>query len=252
VALPEIALEPGALIVGDLHLEPDGRAERFAEWVAASRLPRLVILGDLFEAWFGPSLIGDYRPVLDALRAQVDAGTAIDVIPGNRDFLLDAHFEAASGAQVRPEGMVGVLPGGERVLCIHGDELCTNDHAYQRLRRVLRSGPVLWLAPRMPAVVGRGIAARLRSASRRAVPAKPAPEKAQVPAEAAARALAADARAVVCGHAHRQRDDALDGGARWLVVDAFGGPLDAVRVEPDGGLTPTGTGCEEAALPHGG
>ena len=61
-----------------------------------------MILGDLFEYWIGTEQARTRGggEVLETLAERVRAGTAIDVIPGNRDFLLDASFEAASGCRV--------------------------------------------------------------------------------------------------------------------------------------------------------
>jgi len=258
-ALPVVPLLPGSRIVADLHLDvlDEPRPEGFLDWLGRIRgAPRLVILGDLFEFWVGPAQVGPAGGVLAALRELVEAGTAVDLVPGNRDFLLDRSFERASGARVRPRGLVGRLtaeaePGGgaggegaateRRVLLIHGDELCTRDRGYQRLRRVLRSAPVRWLAPRLPEGVATRLARRLRGASRRAVAQKPRPETELPPAEAAARARAHGCRSLVCGHAHRFRDEPLEGGGRWLVVDAFGGRRDALRVSPGGELRVEGS-----------
>jgi len=256
--LPEVELAPGTLFVGDLHLDLEDAAavDAFVAWLGgleADSTPRLVILGDLFEYWLGPahqrSAAG--QRVQRALRERVDAGVAVDVLHGNRDFMLDAEFERASGATVYPLGFIGRLGSGERVLVLHGDELCTLDHAYQRLRRVIRSAPVRALGARLPASAGRALARRLRRTSRSAVDAKPAAEKAQQ--ESACRQLcaAADAAALVCGHVHRFRDEALPDGPRWMVVDHFGGVHDAVRVVPDGSLVSGSAGAVEAPPARG-
>ena len=246
-ALPEVPLVPGTLVIGDLHLDLAGERaplEAFRAWLESlDGVTRLVILGDLFDAWIGPAHLGlpGSQLVVAALAALVGRGTQVDVVPGNRDFLLEHRFEAASGARVRPAGMVGLVeppqPGGpaERVLLIHGDELCTRDHAYQRLRRVLRSGPVLWSVPRIPRPVGLWIAGRLRRASVGAVAAKPPEAKAQQAAEVTARAALHRCDTVVCGHAHVFRDERLPGGPRWLVVGAYGAPNDVLEV-PVGGV----------------
>jgi UDP-2,3-diacylglucosamine pyrophosphatase LpxH len=93
---------------------------------------------------------------------------------------------------------------------------------------VVRSRPLTWLAPRLPLAVGAAIARRLRRASVSAVAKKPDAEKSiQVDAvEALARETRADL--VVCGHVHAFRDERLAGGARWIVLDAFGGARDAL------------------------
>lgn len=239
--LPRVPLDPGTLFIGDLHLEPDDErgVQTFAAFLDRHRgAPRVVVLGDLFEFWFGPAQarLGAAHRVLEDLRRCVEAGTAVDLVPGNRDFLLGEEFEGATGARLRPRGFLGELPGGQRLLALHGDELCTRDRGYQRLRRVLRSGPVRWLAPRLPGALALAVARSLRGASSRAVARKPAPEKAMQPAAVTGLAREHAADALVCGHAHRFRDEALADGPRWLVVDAFGGARDTLVVGSDGDL----------------
>jgi len=244
--LPEVDLAPGTRVIGDLHLdvEVDGEVEPFLRFLEAIRgAPRLIVLGDLFEYWIGPAqgrTPGGER-LQAALAEHVRGGLAVDVVPGNRDFLLDRAFEERTGAHLRPDGLVGRLPGGERVLFVHGDELATEDRAYQRLRRVLRSAPVRGLAPRLPLPIARGIARRLRRASRRAVSRK-APTTSALQ-EPACRELARrhGAAVLTCGHAHVYRDEALRDGPRWIVVDAFGGRRDTLVVGGGGGLEVVGS-----------
>lgn len=241
--LAEVELEPGTLAIGDLHLDVEDldRLRPFLAWLEGiAGAPRLVVLGDLFEYWLGEAHASTPggRLVLDALASTRRSGTAIDVVPGNRDFLLDAAFERRSGGcRVRADGMIGRLPGGERVLFLHGDELCTEDRAYQRLRAVLRSRPVSALARGLPLPVARFAAKRIRRASRSAVSSKPPETMAQQPGACAERARAARASVVVCGHAHAFRDEEVASGVRWLVVDAFGGARDTLAVTQAGELT---------------
>jgi hypothetical protein len=87
----------------------------------------------------------------------------------------------------------------------------------------------------------------LRRASTAALETKPAAEAEQQPDAARRLARASGATALVCGHAHRFRDASLGEGVlgegvRWLVLDAFGGELDLLRVGPGGALTPSGSG----------
>jgi UDP-2,3-diacylglucosamine hydrolase len=240
--LPDVSIEPGSLVISDLHLDVGAgasRPERFEAWLAGLRgVPRLVILGDLFDAWIGPAQaeLPAARSVLAALRELAARGTAVDVVPGNRDFLLEAVFERASGAKVRPGGLVGRLEGGTRSLLIHGDELCTLDRGYQRLRRVLRSAPVRWSAPRVPRPAALWVARRLRRASTQALAVKPSAETEQQAEAVRELARSHDASTLVCGHAHRFRDETLAGGPRWIVIGAFGGPRDLLRVATGGAI----------------
>ncbi|MDA0948805.1 MAG: hypothetical protein O2799_09795, partial [Planctomycetota bacterium] len=193
-----------AHVFGDLHLDPAGGAEveAFCAWLGSVDSPRLVILGDLFEAWFGPrtaSLPGA-RKVLASLLAATARGIAVEVIPGNRDFLLGAGFEARTGATLHAGGRT-LEVASQRTLILHGDELCTRDRGYLRLRSVLRSPLVVRLAALLPRWAGAAVAARLRRASVQAVAAKPAEEKAMQPEAAVAAAQRAGAGLLIVGHA---------------------------------------------------
>ncbi|MCE9594943.1 MAG: UDP-2,3-diacylglucosamine diphosphatase [Planctomycetes bacterium] len=237
-ARAEIELAVGACCIGDLHLDAarGDCVEPLRAFLATqSRAPALVILGDLFEAWVGPAhgrLPGAAR-VLAELAAWTARGAELHVIPGNRDFLLGADFERVTGARVHPHGFVANSTN-ERALLIHGDELCTLDVGYQRLKRVLRSRPLLALAPRLPSSFALAVAKRLRSKSVTAVAAKPSAETAQQPDEVRRLASEAHVPTLVCGHAHVFRDEALADGPRWIVLDAFGGVRDVAVVGEDG------------------
>lgn len=245
-----LTLGAGSLVVADLHIDVErpGAERAFTRWLAGlSDVPRLVVLGDLFEYWVGRAELASpgAREVVGALAGLRARGTEIDVVPGNRDFLLDRSFERASGARLRQAGIVGETGGGEAVLLVHGDELSTLDRRYQRMRAVLRSAPMRFLAPRVPLFVARRAARSLRRASRREVAVKPEAVVAMQPDAAEREARAAGAATLVCGHAHRAEDRRLPSGLRWIVLDAFGGPRDALRVGPGGELrlVPSGAGA---------
>jgi UDP-2,3-diacylglucosamine hydrolase len=246
-ALPEVRCEAGMLVIADLHLDvasDEARETAFERWLGSLRaVPRLLILGDLFDAWIGPAQaeLASARRVVDAMRELSERGTRIDVLKGNRDFLLETRFEKLSGATVHAGGLIATSDNS-RVLFIHGDELCTLDHGYQRLRRVLRSAPVTWTVPRLPRGVGLAIARRLRRASTQAIAMKPAAEKEQQESEV--RRLASETRCdvVVCGHAHVFRDAAPKNGPRWIVLDAFGGGRDVLSWSPQAGLRAQASG----------
>ena len=245
--LPEFDLEAGTKVIADLHLDlghPEG-AKPLLEWIARNpRMSGLVVLGDFFDVWIGPAQerMPGAPALLDALRDLVARGTRVDVVHGNRDFLLDASFEKRTGAKVHPFGFVarhdraGSGDPRGRVVLIHGDELCKRDKAYQRLRAVLRSGPVRGIAPRLPLRFATYLAYSLRRTSARAVDKNPSDTKSQQ--EAACRWWGASyqADAVVCGHAHRFRDMRLSSGPRWVVLDAFGGDRDVLTFGADGEL----------------
>ncbi len=233
LTLPEVESTGILLVIADLHLDlaTERGGHHFAVWLGKLEgVTTLAILGDLFDAWVGPAQerMPGAALVLDALRSLSERGVHVLVVHGNRDFLLDASFEARTGARVLRDGFTTTLADGSRAAFVHGDTLCTKDHAYQRLRRVVRSSAVSWLMPRLPLAVGTAIARRLRRASVTAVARKPAEEK-TVQRDAADQ-LARDVRAdlLVCGHVHEFRDESLASGARWIVLDAFGGVRDTL------------------------
>lgn len=128
--------------ISDLHIE-ENRPEisaQFAEFLhtEAYAADALYILGDLFESWVGDDApdVGQ-RAAIDAIRQLTARGVPCFVMHGNRDFLLGAQFCAASGARLLSDPLI-VTVYGEPVLVMHGDALCTDDRAYQRLRATVR------------------------------------------------------------------------------------------------------------------
>jgi UDP-2,3-diacylglucosamine hydrolase len=130
------------LFISDLHIDAARPAinAQFLQFLEAeaSGAEALYILGDLFESW-----IGDDAPdasqsaAIRGLRKLTDGGVPCFVMHGNRDFLLSRHFCELSGAQLLADPLIVTLYG-EPVLVMHGDALCTDDRAYQRLRATVR------------------------------------------------------------------------------------------------------------------
>lgn len=241
------ALEAGTRVIGDLHLDPGGEARiaDFVRWLEELRdCPRLIILGDLFDYWIGPAQARESgaREVVLGLASLRARGTRIDLLHGNRDFLIGAEFERRSGARVLRGGLLlgAAEAAGERVLFIHGDELCTLDLPYQRLRRTLRSGPVRLLLRLLPYSLAHWTARRLRRASQAAVPRKTEESRSMQVGEVRHIAAALAAGTLVCGHAHSFRDEQLDGGPRWLVLDAWGGVSPVLLVTGAGLIAESG------------
>ncbi|MDI5934416.1 UDP-2,3-diacylglucosamine diphosphatase [Halomonas kalidii] len=140
------------LLISDLHLHPGAPeiTDGFLRWLEerATGVAALYILGDFFEAWIGDDLLdlGDADPtgnatlasrVAKALHRLADGGTTIRLMHGNRDFLLGERFASAAGASLLADPAVVEL-GGERVLLMHGDSLCTRDEAYMAFRAQAR------------------------------------------------------------------------------------------------------------------
>jgi UDP-2,3-diacylglucosamine hydrolase len=131
-----------ALFISDLHIDASRPAitDQFLAFLAAEaiRADALYILGDLFESWVGDDAADSSQAAAIAgIHALTSRGVPCFVMHGNRDFLLSEQFCRMSGAQLLPDPLIVTLYG-EPVLVMHGDALCTDDHAYQRLRATVR------------------------------------------------------------------------------------------------------------------
>jgi UDP-2,3-diacylglucosamine hydrolase len=158
------------LFISDLHL--DGThpeiTDQFLEFLdrEASKARALYILGDLFEAWIGDDdPDADKQRAIRGLRAITQAGVACYLIHGNRDFLIGRRFSKETGVQLLADGTLIDLYR-RRVLLMHGDSLCTDDHAYQRLRRIVRNPLVQFTLRSLSLKQRQKLAARMREGSK--------------------------------------------------------------------------------------
>jgi len=158
------------LFISDLHLDgtrPDITAQflGFLEREARNA-EALYILGDLFEAWIGDDDPDpDKRRVIQGLRGVTSAGVKTYFIHGNRDFLIGKAFCRETGIELLADGTVIDLYG-RRVLLMHGDLLCIDDHAYQRLRRIVRNPIVQFVMRSLTLRQRQKLAERMRAGSK--------------------------------------------------------------------------------------
>ena len=159
------------------------------------------------------------RAVVASLRGIRDAGVALHVARGNRDFLLGTEFARDAGATLMDEQTV-VAIAGTPTLLTHGDELCTDDVDYQRFRAWSRDPRAQRRLLRLPYFARRLIAAALRRGSRAATSRKPEAIL-DVNAAAVERAFRdCGVRRMIHGHTHRPARHALvvDGTPRERIV----------------------------------
>lgn len=156
--------------VSDLHLD-ESRPEvtqLFIDYLtsAANSLDALYILGDLFEVWLGDDDDTEHhRRIVSALRAFTASGTKCYFVWGNRDILVGNRFSRDTGVKIIAEQTVWDF-FGQRVLLMHGDELCTDDMAYQKFRRRSRNRVIQWIFVNLPISLRRSLAGRMRSRSK--------------------------------------------------------------------------------------
>jgi len=212
------------LLISDLHLHPGAPdlGARFLDWLdrRAHGAAALYILGDFFDAWIGDDLLdlGDADPtghaelarrVVSALRRLSDAGTALYLMHGNRDFLLGERFADEAGATLLPDPSVVEL-GGEPVLLMHGDSLCTRDTTYQAFRAQARDPAWQQQILALPIPERLALARSLREQAGEATSNKAEAIMDVTPEEVARAMQAHGVDTLIHGHTHRPAVHALD------------------------------------------
>lgn len=195
------------LLISDLHLEekrPD-MTRAFLLFLAtrARQAEALYILGDFFEVWIGDDGMTPFQhEIAGALRELSEAGTRIYLMHGNRDFLIGKRFCREAGCTLLSDPHK-VQMGGESVLLMHGDSLCTLDVGYMKLRRWLRNPLSLLILRNLPLSTRQKLARKLRNESRTQTRLK-ASEIVDVTPEEVVRVMTEHGvRTLVHGHTHR-------------------------------------------------
>jgi UDP-2,3-diacylglucosamine hydrolase len=132
------------LFIADLHLT-DQQPEiyqRFKTFLdtKARKADVLYILGDLFEYYLGDDAQTEVaKAVCKELKIlSTEYQTQCFFMPGNRDFLLAQDFAKEAELTIL-EDPTPIQLNNQTILLTHGDELCTDDFAYQEVRIQLRS-----------------------------------------------------------------------------------------------------------------
>jgi len=131
------------LFISDLHLSHQTPiiAKNFLTLLSQQRekLDALYILGDLFEYWLGDDGITPlHQPILESIKYVSNSGVPVYFIRGNRDFLISAEFAKQAACEILEEPVVIDLYGNP-TLIMHGDLLCSDDHAYMQFREQVRN-----------------------------------------------------------------------------------------------------------------
>lgn len=225
----------------DLHLDPSTPeiAERFQRFLAGPvRGARaLYLLGDLFEAWLGdddpePA----HRTTIAAIARVAESGTLVYVMRGNRDFMLGERFCRDAGAILLEDPSI-LDVDGTRVVLSHGDGLCVDDRAYQRLRALVREPALRDRFARLPIEARRRLALEARAGSREHLAA--ASSYITDVNAGAVESIFRDSGATVMIHGHTHRPGIhrgmADGIARTRVVlGAWHDAADVVRWDESG------------------
>lgn len=216
--------------IADLHLDPARPAtiEAFIRFLddSARDAASLTILGDLFEYWIGDDAMDAlHHETARRLKTLAETGVPIRFMHGNRDFLVARGFTTQAGIALIDDPTVIELDGTATLL-MHGDTLCTDDHAYQAFRAYSRNpdNQRAFLAQPIPARIAIARGARDASAQhKQGVP----EEIMDVNQDAVAQTLRAHGYPrLIHGHTHRpgHHVHSVDGHRceRWVLPDWYG------------------------------
>jgi UDP-2,3-diacylglucosamine hydrolase len=152
-------VEKDWIFVSDAHFtgRNSGDIEGFLRFLdlEKERISHLVILGDLFEFFFGfknfsckkpllsvekPFAFSDYLPVLEQLQRLYRQGIRIKYFEGNHDFFLHGLFseQLHMNVEVYPDGCEEWL-GKKRAFIAHGDLSNPKQWTYRTFRRILKN-----------------------------------------------------------------------------------------------------------------
>jgi len=217
------------LFISDLHLDESrpgivAQFERFLEKVAPGA-DALYILGDLFEYWVGDDSLALAFPARVAKHLKAaSARVPISFMHGNRDFMAARGFAEAAGLSLLG-GPTQIDLYGTPTLLLHGDTLCTEDHAYQVFRAQVRNPAWQKAALARPVAERLAIAQDLRLKSEGAKQGK-AMDIMDVSPEAVDKAFRdSGCTLMIHGHTHRparhvHRLDNRD-YVRWVLADWY-------------------------------
>lgn len=211
-------------LIADAHLGgPGGGAGPLVEQLRtlpAEGAERLVLMGDLFQAWIGDARFetAEIAAVVAALRELRRRGLHVDYIEGNRDFFLrrSPYVDAFDGVGLETAFELG----GTRYLAVHGDGLNDRDWQYRFWRRLSKSRPVELAVRRTP----ERLAHRMVHSTEERLSKTNFKHKRELPESAirayAERRLAEGHDVLLLGHFHEPRILAVEGGEVRL-LDAW-------------------------------
>ncbi len=196
-------------VVADSHLGgPGGPVGPLLDQLSclpAEGVGRLVLLGDIFQAWVGLPRFEtpEIARFVAGLRDLKKRGLRVDYVEGNRDFFLAKSPYRDAFDSVGLE--TSFVAEGVRYLAVHGDGLNDRDWQYRTWRRLSKSLPVELAMRTLP----RRLARRMVTSTDRRLANTNFKHRAALPEEAirgfAGRRLAEGHDVLLLGHFHEQR-----------------------------------------------
>ncbi len=157
------------LFLSDMHLHNACIQNKVIACIEMHKpyLKQLYLLGDIFNVWIGDEqrLEEHLQPFMHCIKGLKKLNIDVFIMHGNRDFLMGSVLCAYLNCVLLPDPYI-LHYSGKKFLLTHGDILCTNDVAYQRLRRILRNKYVQWFFLKLPYSYRQNIAMYIRKKSK--------------------------------------------------------------------------------------
>ncbi len=228
-------------LLSDLHLTPD-RPKVIGAFLnflrkEAKTAERIYILGDLFEFWIGDDAAEKLgaRPLLNAMK-EVSETVDCYFMAGNRDFLVREQFTELTGFKILPDETVINLYGTPTLL-LHGDSLCTDDHAHQQFRKDIVTNKEFCdelLSLTIDERLAKAKEARQKSAEHKSEISMGIMDVTETAVLNAFKKY--DVKKIIHGHTHRQNiHDYGDNGKRYVLDDWH--TTNSIMIANDKGLT---------------
>lgn len=216
-------MQPHSLFISDLHLSPQRQDlcdafQRYCDRAVGAE--NLYILGDLSDAWVGDDDDAETALLIKStLRKLVDAGTNVQLMTGNRDFLMGQQLADECGLTLlKDPSLVEIY--GRKLLLLHGDSLCVDDAEYMAFRAQIQNPDAQALLMTQSLEDRRNLAAQLRQQSQSANATKTEDIMDVNQVEVSRQLQAHNVSLMIHGHTHRPNIHELgDGSKRYVLGD---------------------------------
>jgi len=212
-------------VLADAHIGgPGGPAEPLVEQLEdldPREISRLVVLGDVFQAWVGlphfetPAVLR----LVEVFAGLGRRGIPVEYIEGNRDFFIRGSRYERAFERVGLES--SFVAGGTRYLAVHGDGLDEGDVQYRWWRAVSKSGTSRFFMRHLP----RPVSHRMLHGTERKLSGTNFKHKQRIPEEAirryGQRRLAEGYDVLLLGHFHEPHRYPVAGGEIRLLEAWF-------------------------------
>ena len=141
------------IFISDLHLSSDTIASNILfynllnQW--RGQIDSLYILGDFFDYWLGDDENTKFNLEMKDKFKNFTKYTPVYFIVGNHDFTLGKKFCRDTGIKIISDCSV-LVTQKHRILLSHGDDFCSLDIDYHKMKKVLRNKFLLYLLLKLP------------------------------------------------------------------------------------------------------